>query len=598
MVYDTSPTFDTSPVHEINRLVNVVNGLETRLREQRALLAKQGIGLPAGILTGVQAVRTELDNIEKEATDSFTELSQLRELSRTTELINSTLQLQDVLQSVMDTVINLTKAERGYLILRNSDTGEMEFRIARHVVGQVAKDLDESIVSNTVVRQVAATGQAIVTTNAADDPRFADQKSVVNLALRSILCVPLLNGDQVTGVIYTDNRIKSGVFGKKEQDLLQAFANQAAVAIENAQLFASLQESLDVITAYKELIEGVFTSIASGVITTDRNDQITRLNEAAEQIFGIQDYVLGHPLWNVLSAFEDDLARLIQKVRDTQQAALLELERERTDGATASLNFRVSPLRDVTETASSGQAREDVQGLAIVIDDLTDLKQRQSQLRVVRRYLTAAMVDNIDSLEKLGLNGIRQLCTTLYVDVRDFHTFPAFSDPQDLMTLLNTYLSAASEAIITNSGIVNKYMANEVMALFNTQLNPDTDHAWNAVQTALAMEDEYRELYRLTHEPPDAVYFRVGINTGIATLGNVGSSDRREFTAIGDSVNVAHRMLETARPGEIVISDETARACGDRLFDPQYGIRILGTEEVSVKGRVGLVNIYRLARAR
>src|SRR5205814_9881978 len=116
--------------------------------------------------------------------ESFTELQRLRALGDTTELINSTLDLSDVLNAVMDTVIDLTGAERGYLMLRNPQTKQMEFRVARKVEQRNLKE-DEFIVSTSIVAEVAQTGLPVVATNAARDPRIGKLESVMVNSLRS-----------------------------------------------------------------------------------------------------------------------------------------------------------------------------------------------------------------------------------------------------------------------------------------------------------------------------------------------------------------------------------------------------------------------------
>ena len=278
-------------IHEtdhIARLIKALNALEGQFREQRAHLQKQGMSLPPGTLAGLQRIRAELETLAQHFATVSTELQRLRELGRTTEVINSTLDLDGVLNEVMDTVIFLTRAERGYLMLRNLDTGDLEFRVARNIEHRSLNE-NESIISNTIVEDVARTGQPVLTTNAGQDPRFQMRVSVVSYALRSILCVPLILKGSVTGVIYTDNRIKQGLFGEKEKELLQTFANQAAVAIENARLYERLQASLAEITAMKDLLANVFASIASGVITTDADDRITGVNDSARRILGLDD---------------------------------------------------------------------------------------------------------------------------------------------------------------------------------------------------------------------------------------------------------------------------------------------------------------------
>ena len=91
---------------------------------------------------------------------------------------------------------------------------------------------------------------------------------------------------ELIGVIYADNRIRSGIFSESDRDLLLGFANQAAVAIENARLFSSLKRTLEEVTELKNLMDDVFASIVSGVITADVQDQITLCNRAASSIIG------------------------------------------------------------------------------------------------------------------------------------------------------------------------------------------------------------------------------------------------------------------------------------------------------------------------
>ena len=574
-------TFETD---QIGRLIKAVNALEGQFREQRARLQKQGMSLPPGTLAGLQRIRAELETLAGHFANVSTELHRLRELGRTAEVINSTLDLDGVLNEVMDTVIFLTRAERGYLMLRNSDTGELEFRVARNIEHRTLAE-SESIISNTIVDEVARTGQPVLTTNAGQDPRFQMRVSVVSFALRSILCVPLILKGSVTGVIYTDNRIKQGLFGEKEKELLQTFANQAAVAIENARLFERLQASLAEITSMKDLLANVFASIASGVITTDSADHITAINDAARRILGLAEGdFLGRLLPEVWPLVH---ASTLASVREEGADEAVELEAEFEGRGTLSLNLHFTPLRNM---------QGDIEGVALVVDDLTEMKHREAQLNVVRRYLPPAVVDNIQSIDRLGLGGERRLITVLFADVRSFNAFPPGMRAQEVMALLNQHLTIAADAITQQAGVIDKYMANEIMGLFNTQLNPTEDHAWHAFLAVLTMMDEFVEFYRALGEPPGKVYYRVGIHTGEATLGNVGSEQRREFTALGDAVNLAHRLLENARPGEIVLSTDCLAHCRANLNSLGNRIQIDSSEQLQVKGRREAVAVCQITR--
>ena len=192
----------------------------------------------------------------------------------------------------MDTIIKLTGAERGFLMLKN-EKGILDFRIARNVDRETLQASAFEI-SRTIMERVAQSGEPVVTTNAQEDPRFGKQESVVAFNLRSILCVPLKVKGVITGVIYADNRIRAGIFNEHDRDILAAFSNQAAVAIENARLFESVKQSLDEVTRLKNLLDNVFASINSGVITTDVGDSVTLFNRAAETILNVKsDQVIG-----------------------------------------------------------------------------------------------------------------------------------------------------------------------------------------------------------------------------------------------------------------------------------------------------------------
>ncbi len=168
--------------------------------------------------------------------------SRFEALYNVTRLLGSSLDMQTVLDQVMDAIIQLTGAERGFLMLRDSDGG---------VAVQAARNLDQKSItsdqfkySRTIVYQVLDSGQPIVTTNAVEDPRFAGQASIVGQALRSIMATPLHARGKVIGVVYVDNRGFAGIFDQNDLEALDTFAGQAAVALENARLFSATDQQL------------------------------------------------------------------------------------------------------------------------------------------------------------------------------------------------------------------------------------------------------------------------------------------------------------------------------------------------------------------
>jgi putative nucleotidyltransferase with HDIG domain len=209
-------------------------------------------------------------------------------------VINSSLGLKRVLSEVMDRLIALMNAERGFLMLREADGG-LRVQVARGLDQEDVTE-DKFNISNTVVRRVAENGEVILTTNAQDDPRFGQQDSVAAYHLLSILCAPLKIKDQLIGVIYVDNRIHSGMFQQSDFELISAFANQAAVAINNAQLFDDLQESNEELEiAYQATLEGWVRALDLRDRETEgHTKRVTALTQKLATAMGVSDADLVH----------------------------------------------------------------------------------------------------------------------------------------------------------------------------------------------------------------------------------------------------------------------------------------------------------------
>ncbi len=158
-------------------------------------------------------------------------LSTLYEIN---QAINSSLELDVVLDAVMDKVIEVTQAQRGFLML-SDEQGNLSIEVAR---GLNKEDLDtpDFQYSTTIVSEVVDSGQALLTSNAEHDSRFKAGQSIIALGLRSILCVPINVKGRLIGVAYVDNSLKAGVFKQNDLALLNSFAAIAGIAIENARL--------------------------------------------------------------------------------------------------------------------------------------------------------------------------------------------------------------------------------------------------------------------------------------------------------------------------------------------------------------------------
>ena len=527
----------------------------------------------SAVIEGLKNTENSLSRITELLIPFELRYSHLRALASIGQVVNSTLEVDEVLQVVMDTIVRLIGAERGFLMLRD-ERGEMATRIARNWV-QESVNQNEFAISRTIIQRVIDEGEAVLTTNAREDPRFGAQESIIAFNLRSILCVPLKVKSELIGVIYTDNRIRTGIFSESDRDLLLAFADQAAVSIENARLFSSLKRTLEEVTELKNLMDDVFASIVSGVITADVQDQITLCNRAAASILGrASAEIVGRKIEEILPTFADDILPHLDTVRKSDQPIVgLELTNNLPERGFVDWRFNLSPLKD---------AGQKTQGVAIVLDDMTEQKKLEAQRSLLRRMVSPAVLDQIDP-NSLQLGGKKADITILFADIRNFASYSEQHTPEELVTVLNCYLAAAAEAVLANKGTVDKFLGDAVMAWYNAPL-PQPDHTLRAVKSALAIREAVAALHaRLPEEAH--LDFGIGIHYGEAVLGWIGTEKRLEYTAISDSVNTSKRLQENAAKNQILISQEAFERVKDVVEARPFA-------SLTVKGKVNPIETY------
>ena len=566
------------PAADFQNLLAQLQQIQTILSEQQRTLLRVPDGQAkatairgSGVLTRrLDALSETAGQLQKESTRQEAEKERLLALQEVGAAINSSLDLDVVLQQVMDAIIRLTNAERAMLLLVND--GDLEVKIARNISQETLDNAASLEISHSIVRKVAESGEPIVSINAQEDERFALQHSIVSYKLRSIVCAPLKIKGETTGVIYADNRVASGIFSDTDRDLLAVFADQAAVAIDNARLFHE-------VAGMKHLMDNVFASIAGGVITIDENDRIALFNRAAERILGMSAEPLHLRTYqDVLSLLGLPVESLIHQAKEDGQthSAELDLGGVRRGASPTTVNVTVSPLSTIED--------ERVGGVTIVVDDVSEKKRVES----LRRYLPPALVDRVRDLDA-AQKPQRRPITVMFADIRDFSRFGEQADPEELIDLANGLFSEAVAAISAHHGLIDKFMGDAVMALFNTPLNPQEDHVEQAVAAALDVQARMAA-YRSELPSSKLLHFGIGIHTGDAVVGNVGSAQRKDYSAVGDVVNLCKRLQELAGADQIIIS----RRVYERVRD--YAL-VESLAPVKLRGRKAREEVYRLLDA-
>jgi adenylate cyclase len=202
-----------------------------------------------------------------------------------------------------------------------------------------------------------------------------------------------------------------------------------------------------------------------------------------------------------------------------------------------------------------------------------ELLKREVEQAAMRLYLSPQVADLITAAGgSVELGGVLQPVTVLFADIRNFTKISEHLDAREVVNLLNEFFTAMTEVILDAGGTLDKYIGDCVMALFGAPV-PAADDVQRAVDCAINMQRSSR------------IKIGVGLHTGPAVVGNIGSAQRMQYTAIGDTVNVAARLVHLASPGQIIVSEDVRNAATG-VFEP------LG--EVELKGRQQKMHIYSL----
>lgn len=212
---------------------------------------------------------------DKESASRDADLKALLEVSLA---VNSSLVLDDVLQLVMHKAIELMKAERGLIMLLD-ENDELQVKAAYNL-DQSTMVQDEFLISRSIASEVARTGKSVYSSDAMADDRYAQQQSVIELHLRSIMCVPVMVKEKVIGVLYLDNSSQAQMFLKSDLYLFELYAQMVSNALHNAHIYDSLMR-------LKRYNDSVVQHSPVGIVVLDANGQILTINPMALQIFDL-----------------------------------------------------------------------------------------------------------------------------------------------------------------------------------------------------------------------------------------------------------------------------------------------------------------------
>ena len=480
--------------------------------------------------------------------------------------VTADIKLGSLLQRVMGEATRMLNAERSTLFLNDEKNNQLWSE-----VGQGLESTQIRLPNHLgIAGAVFTSGKSVNIPYAYADLRFNptfDKRT--GFFTRSILCVPIINKRGVTiGVTQVLNK-HGGPFSAQDESRLRAFTAQISIALENAKLFADVQNM-------KNYSDAMLESMSNGVITLDEAGRIATCNAAGLRILRSNTVdILQRP---VAEFFKDENAWVMEKLKRVEETATSEVMMD------AELVFgeeRVSTNLTVLPLTSAEKKRL---GSMLLIEDISSEKRLKSTMS---RYMDPGIADRLVAGGAEILGGQAVNATVLFSDIRGFTTITEQLGPQGTVALLNEYFTLMVDCIQAEEGMLDKFIGDAMMAGFGVPVVHEDD-ADRALRAAIAMMNELHRWNALRAADGKApVDIGIGLNTDSVVSGNIGSRKRMDYTMIGDGVNLAARLESACKQygAHILISEFTYRQ-----LRGTYRVREL--DLVVVKGKTQPVALY------
>jgi adenylate cyclase len=522
--------------------------------------------------------------------------------------LGQSLDLEATLKKVMDEAKLLMNADRSTLWLIDRDRNDLWTQIVDHY--GLTKELRVPMGVGYAGR-VAITGEVLnipfdlYEHPDADNSKKFDQANGYRTC--SLLCMPIFNSNkELIGVTQLVNKIQRGDFPEydpntwpasperfkasfngNDEEFMKVFNVQAGVALENAKLFAKVKQE-------QQMQKDILRSLSDGVISTDKHGKIIAANERAYDLLGVGNALLeGKSVYELINIEKANFTKWFETSLDgsdekSRKQYYPDQTLRSTDGEQHSINISIN-------TMSEGDEGEGVRGALVVMEDISQEKRLKSTMY---RYMTQELAEQLLAGGDAKMGGDRKEVSVLFSDIRSYTTITETLAAEDVVMMLNEYFETMVEAVFNYKGTLDKYIGDAIMAVFGSPL-PIPDHAWMAVQTAIDMRHRLKEfnIKRLEKLKPQnqkeidmaTIKIGIGINSDTVISGNIGSTRRMEFTAIGDGVNLGSRLEGASKQygTDAIISETTYNLCSDRLW-----VREL--DRIQVKGKNQPVSVYEL----
>ncbi len=487
-------------------------------------------------------------------------------LLRVSSSINSKLDLSSLIEMIITKASEITRSDRSSFFLLDQEEDVLWTKFGEGLGTQIIKT------RKGLAYNVAKSRQPLIENNPYSNPNF-DQSVDRKMGYRtnSIISIPVFNASrEVIGVIQSINK-REGDFTTQDLFILNGFASQISVAIQNSTLFEE-------ISTIKNYLDILFENLDNGILTIEKDGRVKTVNKRCCDILGIEaEQLIGRDYRDLASAYYDFLAYTDYTMRSGEKFEKLNIESTNLHNKKLVLNFNALPMKN-PEGESIG-----------VINVIRDITSEERVKENLNRYLPQHVINEIINNDDLSLfNGKYTRCSILFSDLRNFTSLTEKLEAIEVVNFLNRYFDVMVDYVSEHNGVLDKLIGDAIMATFGIPYNTDQD-ADNALRAGVGMIRNLHRVGDITH-----LKYQLGMGIGIATgdviAGNIGSTKRFEYTVIGDAVNLASRLegLTKFYGVQILVCEDTYQQ-----LSGAYHWRELDC--IKAKGKDEPVTIYTLA---
>ena len=537
-------------------------GVLQALNKQKGRFTKKDLTLLELITTQASQFLSGMIELKRVEKLRKHEIEFLEVISEMTSDIN----IESLLQKVMAEATRMLGAERSTLFLNDKKTNQLWSQVGQGLGAMQIRLPNHMGIAGTVF----TSGKTVNIPHAYADLRFNpafDRKS--GFFTRSILCVPINNkAGEVIGVTQVLNK-KNGSFTTEDESRLKTFTAQIAISLENASLFADVQNM-------KNYNEGILLSMTNAVLTFDEEGKLKTCNKTGEKIFNQEEAgLLGKTADQIFADTNSWMVEKIARVLESKQSDVTIDGNLLIGEENLSANITIMPLLSI-----EGKSM----GYMIMIEDISSEKRMKSTMS---RYIDPSIADQLLANKSDIFEGQNIHATVLFSDIRGFTTLTEQLGPQGTVHLLNEYFEIMVDCISQEGGILDKFIGDAIMAGFGIPQSLG-DNEDRGLRAALAMIQSL-ESWNTSRESEGKlpVHIGIGLNSDNIVSGNIGSKKRMDFTMIGDGVNLAARLESACKQysAKILISEFTKA----RL---QGTYRMREIDLVVVKGKTVPIAVY------